>query len=72
MNEKESLILGIIRDYIAQRGYSPTQAEIGARANTSATTVAHIVARLELRGFLEKNGGGSRNIKLLKKEPEAA
>ncbi|PWT94425.1 MAG: hypothetical protein C5B53_13210 [Candidatus Melainabacteria bacterium] len=72
MNETETLILKVIRDFVAQHGYAPTHAEIGARANVSVHTVAQYIARLEIRGFIEKGPRGHRNIKLLKREQEAA
>jgi SOS-response transcriptional repressor LexA len=63
MTPKQKRILDFIRKFIAEKGYSPSYAEIGAALGYSslATVFVH-VQRLLKRGHLKQTHGGGRNL----------
>lgn len=66
LTEKQLEILNIIKNYIAENGYSPSFREIGkiAKINSSATIWTHI-NNLKQKGYITYIKGTNRTIRVL-------
>ena len=67
MTKMQARILSYVRAFIAQKGYSPTCAEIASDLGIYRGTAHSNVVKLAERGYLIK-GTGWRNIRLLPDE----
>ena len=67
LTEKQYKIYTIIKDFIAERGYSPTVREIGKLAglSSSATAYSHI-KKLKQKGYISFIPEMSRTIRIIK------
>ena len=60
-------VYNTIKQYINENGYPPTVREIGEICGfTSPATVQYHLIRLEQQGYIQKQDGKSRAIKILK------
>lgn len=57
MHPRQSEILQCIRDYLVQKGYSPTLAEIGEVLGIGRNTVHYHIQSLLAQGLLEQESG---------------
>lgn len=66
MTAKQALVLEFIKTYIADRTYPPTVQEIGRGLKIgSKNTVFQYLARLERAGYIEREFGKARGIRLI-------
>ena len=62
---KQLEVLRLIHERVSEKGYPPTVREIGAAVNLSSTSTVHgHLARLEKKGFLQKDPTKPRAIEL--------
>ncbi len=67
LNEKHKKVLGVLEYYDSEVGYPPTIREICDRASLSSTSVAnYYLERLEEKGYIERDRGVSRGLRLVK------
>lgn len=65
LTEKEERILSYIRDVITSKGYSPTVRDISKALEIKSTsTVFAYLARLEEKGYIVRETGKSRTIRI--------
>ncbi|MCH5138196.1 transcriptional regulator [Clostridiaceae bacterium UIB06] len=68
ISEKQQNILDIIQEYINQFGYSPTVRELcNLTKLKSSSTMQGYLDRLEHNGYITKEKGSPRTIRVLKK-----
>lgn len=66
VTEKQVRVLDFIRDYIAETRYPPTVDEIGQGLKIgSKNTVFQYLARLERLGYIEREFGKARSIRVI-------
>jgi repressor LexA len=70
LTEKQLAVLNFIRDFIRDRGISPTLDEMSQYFHVSKITIYEHVSALEKKGALRKTRNLARSIELV--EPEAA
>jgi len=67
LSEKHKRVLSVLEYYNDKVGYPPTIREICDRANLSSTSVAnYYLERLEETGYIERDRGVSRGLRLVK------
>lgn len=67
LTEKETQMLGAIKTYIEENGYSPTVRELGEIVGLkSSSTVHNHLKKLETKGYISKMGNFPRTMKVLK------
>lgn len=66
LNTKEKETLNIIKAFIDRKGYPPTFFEIGAALGLSQQPVKQRLDGLVTKGFIERELGKSRSIRILK------
>jgi len=67
LNDKHKKVLNVLKYYNEEVGYPPTIREICDRANLSSTSVAnYYLERLEEKGYIERDRGVSRGLRLVK------
>lgn len=72
LNEKHVKVLQIIDTYSAKFGYPPTIREIMERAVLSSTSVVnYYLDQLEEKGYIERDRGVSRGLRVIKQYGEA-
>ena len=65
LTEKQKEILDIIKNYIEKKKIPPTVREIGEIAGLTSTSTVHgYINRLEREGFISKDKGCSRTIRI--------
>ena len=63
---KQSYILQILKQLIAENGYPPTVREIGEKANLSSPATIHFhLSKLEEKGYIKKGDNKNRTIEIL-------
>ena len=63
---KQSYILQILKQLIAENGYPPTVREIGEKANLSSPATIHFhLSKLEEKGYIKKDDNKNRTIEIL-------
>ncbi|MEA3350866.1 MAG: transcriptional repressor LexA [Chloroflexota bacterium] len=71
INEKHKKVLRVLQHFSNQHGYPPTIREICDRATLSSTSVAsYYLDRLEENGYIERDKGISRGLRIIKTIPE--
>ncbi len=64
LKEKEKLIYGYIIDVIKREGYSPSVRDIQNALNIKSTSTVHsYLAKLEKKGYIQKESGKSRTLR---------
>lgn len=58
-------VLTCIREFMAERNFPPTIAELGLCLNLSRTSVHYWLKQLEEKGLIERVPGSSRAIRIL-------
>ncbi|MEN8171734.1 MAG: transcriptional repressor LexA [Chloroflexota bacterium] len=72
LSEKHKRVLSVLEYYNNEVGYPPTIREICDRANLSSTSVAnYYLERLEEKGYIERDRGVSRGLRLVKPYEES-
>lgn len=66
LGKRQSQILDFIRAFVAEKGFSPSNREIGDAVglSSSSTTHSHIAA-LEVKGYIRRDPGKPRSIQLV-------
>lgn len=66
LGKRQQQILTFIRSFVAERGISPSNREIGDAVglSSSSTTHSHITA-LEVKGYIRRDPGKPRSIQLV-------
>lgn len=63
---KQSYILQVLKQLIAENGYPPTVREIGEKANLSSPATIHFhLSKLEEKGYIKKDDKKNRTIEIL-------
>lgn len=69
LTKKQATALECIKTFIQQRGYSPTTRELAeALGYQSSSSVHALLDKLAEKGYISKESGGPRTIRLLKDE----
>lgn len=67
LSDKHIKVLQVLESYTEKNGYPPTIREICDRANLSSTSVAnYYLERLEEKGYIERDRGVSRGLRVAK------
>ena len=61
------LVFEYVRNYIAEHDYPPSAREIGAGCQLSVSTVLYNLDKLETRGWLSRQPGVARSVRILRK-----
>jgi hypothetical protein len=61
LTARQRELVEIIRDYIASRGFPPTQAEAAARMGINTRACGRMAARIVAAGFLTSRGATARS-----------
>lgn len=70
LTRRQREILDFVREFIAERGHSPSLMEIGARFGLSSPATVHKhVQRLVDKGFLRKSPHSARSVEPSEEEP---
>ncbi len=73
LTPKEQLVYDFIVDTIRREGYSPSVRDIAQAVDMKSTsTVHHYIARLEEKGYIQKESGKSRTLRIEKSEDDNA
>lgn len=73
LTPKEQLVYDFIVDTIRREGYSPSVRDITQAVNMKSTsTVHHYINRLEAKGYIQKESGKSRTLRVENKEQETS
>jgi len=68
LSERQKNIIDYLHEYVEQQGRPPTIREIGAAADISSTSVVNYnLTKLKERGFVERDPGVSRGLRLTEK-----
>lgn len=70
--EKQLRIIEFIRDFIAEKGVSPTLEEIASHFHVSKITIYEHINALEKKGALRKSKNRARSIELISPEEREA
>jgi SOS-response transcriptional repressor LexA len=65
LTQRQAEALEFLRAFFAERGYSPSYAEIGRACGCNLSGVQRIVQALEDRGHVSRRRGAWRSISLL-------
>ncbi|MGO9482134.1 MAG: transcriptional repressor LexA [Candidatus Kryptoniota bacterium] len=68
ISERQKETLGFIERFTKERGYSPSIREIAVGTEVTIGAVQKILNKLQEKGFIRKDAGLSRGIRLLKGE----
>lgn len=72
LSPKQAATLEAINEFIRTNGYSPTTRELAvALGYKSSSTVHALLDRLAAKGYISKESGGPRTIRVLKDELES-
>jgi SOS-response transcriptional repressor LexA len=71
--KKQQQLLGFIRDFIAEHGYSPSYREImnGLNYNSVATVALHVNSLIK-RGHLQKRNHSARSLEVVNSEDSSS
>jgi repressor LexA len=70
LSEKEQVILDYIKSVIAEKGYSPSIRDIRSDLGIKSTSTVHTyLEKLEKKGYIQKDGGKSRSLRVDSPEP---
>ena len=73
LTPKEQLIYDFILDTIRRDGYSPSVRDIANAVDIKSTsTVHHYISRLENKGYIQKESGKSRTLRIEKNDGDDA
>ena len=73
LTPKEQLVYDYIVDTIRREGYSPSVRDIASAVDMKSTsTVHHYIRRLEEKGYIQKESGKSRTLRVEKAEHDTA
>jgi len=72
LTERQLAVLNFIRDFIRDKGISPTLDEMSQYFGVSKITIYEHVNALEKKGAIRKTRNMARSISLVEDEPEAA
>ena len=73
LTPKEQLVYDYIVDTIRREGYSPSVRDIASAVDMKSTsTVHHYIGRLEAKGYIQKESGKSRTLRIEKAENDTA
>ena len=73
LTPKEQLVYDFIVDTIRREGYSPSVRDITQAVSMKSTsTVHHYINRLEAKGYIQKESGKSRTLRVENKEQETS
>lgn len=73
LTQKEQLVYDYIVDNIRREGYAPSVRDIANAVDMKSTsTVHHYIRRLEEKGYIQKESGKSRTLRVDKNEDENA
>jgi len=73
LTSKEQLVYDFIVDTIRRDGYSPSVRDIATAVDMKSTsTVHHYIRRLEEKGYIQKESGKSRTLRIEKADDENA
>ncbi|MBE6541211.1 MAG: transcriptional repressor LexA [Ruminococcaceae bacterium] len=65
LEQKEQMIFNYIRDNIRKNGYSPSIRDICTALNIKSTSTVHTcLERLEKKGYIQKENGKSRTLRI--------
>ena len=65
LEPKEQLVFDYIKENIRTRGYSPSIRDICSALNIKSTSTVHTcLERLEQKGYIQKEGGKSRTVRI--------
>ena len=65
LSEKEQLILDYIKNTISEKGYSPSIRDIRRDLDIKSTSTVHTyLEKLEHKGYIQKEGGKSRTLRV--------
>lgn len=71
LSNAQRVVLDCIRDYIKENGYPPAVRDICAAAGLSSPSTVHShLNRLEKAGYISRDGGRNRSIRLLESPSE--
>jgi repressor LexA len=71
LSERQRTILHFIERYIERNGFSPSIREMADYANISSTSVVtYYLKQLEREGYIEREGGVSRGVRVVKQSKE--
>lgn len=66
LTPRQSAVLAYLTSYVAEHGYAPTIAEIGAALGMSSLATVHVhLARLERHGLIVRASGHPRGIEIV-------
>ena len=66
LTTKQSYILQVLKELVAENGYPPTVREIGEKANLSSPATIHFhLKKLEEKGYIKKGDNKNRTIEIL-------
>jgi SOS-response transcriptional repressor LexA len=69
LTPKEQLVYDYIVDTIRREGYSPSVRDIASAVDMKSTsTVHHYIGRLEAKGYIQKESGKSRTLRIEKRK----
>jgi repressor LexA len=70
LTRRQREVLDVIRDFINERGYSPSLEEIGAQLGLSSVATVHKhVSLLVEKGFVQRTWNQNRSIELAESDP---
>ena len=73
LTPKEQLVYDYIVDTIRREGYAPSVRDIATAVDMKSTsTVHHYIGRLEAKGYIQKESGKSRTLRIEKAEQDTA
>ncbi|MBQ3065525.1 MAG: transcriptional repressor LexA [Clostridia bacterium] len=73
LTPKEQLVYDFILDTIRRDGYSPSVRDISDAVGIKSTsTVHHYISRLEAKGYIQKESGKSRTLRIEKNDGDDA
>lgn len=73
LEPKEQLIFNYIKENIVKNGYAPSIRDICSALNIKSTSTVHVVLdRLEKKGYIRKENGKSRTLRIEGLNPEDA
>ena len=64
LTEKQKRLLNYLKDYVSREGQAPSLRVAAAELGVSHTAVAQLLAQLEKKGVVEREGRYSRSIRL--------
>lgn len=68
---RRQVVLSLIRSYVREHGFPPSQPEISARTGIPNTTLRWHLNSLRDQGFLRwEDGAMGRTLKVTRKDPE--